>query len=401
MKNIPIILFALLLFSAAAFAEVAASVNYEQDGFFVQRILQESKQGKISFTTDTAVITTTTDVKLYVKNIGQFGRAGVKIVEDLSYLPSGAKIDFLQAPSETDGRTASWDIGSLGAGEEYSVSFRVPLEVNKEAFKLLASPQITAKAVEVSIAAPASVEKGSAVELSLTASDGTRVPGAKIAVSAPSGISSQVTTDAEGKASFKAEEAGFYTYSVIGYNLVSIAATESVSAKVETPSAGAAIPSKPFDFLGAISSALPFIAGIVLVAAIGLMAFNYAQATSESKQAPPQPQGPPSSYSTPGQSFSYTYAPGSPSSASKEEQPASPVPSAEEFQRKREATRALLERRKGEMVKPEAPADEMIGEEAVEFSPSASRSEDIEKTIKELEALKAKLKKKKSKSGRK
>jgi hypothetical protein len=399
MKNGATLLFAcMLLFSAAVFAENAVFVKYEQDGFFIQRILQVSSESKISITTDTAITLYASEVKLYIKNTGSTARSSIAIVEDLTYLPSGAKIEFMQKPSDIDGRAATWRLDELAPGGEYSVTYRVPIEVKEEAFKMLASPQITAKMVDVSLFVPATAEKGSAIELSLSAG-GKPVSGAKIIVSSPTGATMQVLTDAEGKAQFKADDAGFYTYSVVGYNLLNIAATECVVPKIQAPTAGAAIPPKPFDFLGIISGILPYVAGIVLIVAIALMVFNYVQATGESKPAPmPPSQSPSSAYQSAGQNFSYTY---SPSAGATKTGPQTSAPagfSAEDAARKREATRALLDRRKAEM-KPEV-EDEEAGEEAVEFAPSKSRSEDIEKTIRELEALKAKLKKKKAK-GRK
>ena len=101
---------ALALISACAYAQIA-SVPYQQGDLLITRSLNSISEGMISYTTSTAVYAVTSEISIRVNNTGELEMPNATLVEDLTYLPPNAKIEFLQAPSQIDGSSLYENIG--------------------------------------------------------------------------------------------------------------------------------------------------------------------------------------------------------------------------------------------------------------------------------------------------
>lgn len=224
-----------------------------------------------------------TQVQLVFQNIGPSDRNGISITESLAYVPSGAQMAYLPNPSSTDGRSATWEVGALRRGSARSLTYSFDAVVEQGDIERI--PAVSGVSAEqgATLSAPRAVKVGERVTIKARSQDGQALSGARIIVSYPDGSSMRVGTDSSGTASFTALREGFYTYSVEGYTLLSLASTEAWAAAQVPPAAGAAV-NENEGLVSAFASLLPILAGIFVIAVVALIAYNFFAARKEEEE---------------------------------------------------------------------------------------------------------------------
>ncbi|VVB57766.1 Uncharacterised protein [Candidatus Anstonella stagnisolia] len=429
MKTILITLVFLSLF-CASFA--AVDVYYSSKGLHITRSLDNVKVAAISTTTDAAAYSTKGNMEITVKNIGTVEKRGIVLSDGLSYIPSGTKVLFSKTPS-IEGQVATWNIDTLAPSQEYKISMNVSGAISEELFKLLASPQISYSPLGATLSAPTSAKVGESVRLSLL-SEGKPLANATILVLGPGNERFSLLTDSAGQAAYIAGSSGFYTYSSDDANIAIFSTEIKPATAVEAPTAGALLPkesTQPFDLL-------PFALGLAMLAAVAIALFTlFGSRAPDSDSAFPPTSGstPPSAPSSPqfdrseelaaGQGLQTRPQPltsmpegGNSTLPLHEEKKMQEVLSQEaNAQHAKEGTKSLYEKRKLELAQKQAEllkkaqaqkkaiAREMPSAKKRSAIPpayasgtvrgeSAVEDNSIEKTIAELERIRAKLKKK-------
>jgi len=236
----------------------------------------------------------TTTVTLSLKNAGQTDREGVEISQDLSFVPSGSQVSFANAPSASSQSEAAWGLGSMKKGESKTIAYSFGA-------KLAAEPQIpriSAKSSppQATITAPQSAKPGEKLEIYAKSPSGSSLAGVEIAITFPDGTSKKATTDPSGKAIITASKEGFYTYSVEGYALSGLSSTEVKKPQEAVPvaAASAGLPAKVVSFL---SSLAPLLAAIFVAAVVVFILYGFITQKKEPGHAPSQEEPSPSAAS--------------------------------------------------------------------------------------------------------
>jgi hypothetical protein len=332
-----------------------------------------------------------TKVTLTLKNIGTADREGIILTESLSYVPQGVKVSFFNAPSETDGRSANWEIGAIPAGESKSVSYSLAASLAEGQQARMFPPSFTAEQLSVVLSAPVSSQAGSRISLSLMSQSGQPVSNATIFVHFPDGATQAVKTGEQGTASVIASTQGFYTYSAMGYRLLRVSSTEAIAAPEQggVPETSAAASSAGTGVVGSIIGFLPTLAAMLAVIFILIMAYNFISSRreegGEAGTAHGQGQPQQAAQSSNGAGFVYT-------------QKFSFAEDAKREERVREVTHGVLESRKRQMSgagsQPAEGASERQGEaqaqgqgeELKEEKESTLGEDDVEESLQRLES---------------
>ena len=218
--------------------------------------------------------TTETSVAITARNTGPIARSGVDITESMSAVPEGVMLSFDPLPAAYSGGSASWQIGSLAQGEEKSVSYSFNALLGSGAVGRI--PAITANAdpVGLVLSVPDSGNSGGRITMFLRADGGQAMPGTEIDVGTPDGASIALKTDAKGIASFYAGSDGTYTYSVPGYGLEGMPATEISELAAPAPIAAAAVTANS-QILSSVLGMLPIFAAIFAIAVVMFLLYGF------------------------------------------------------------------------------------------------------------------------------
>lgn len=406
-------LVAIILFAAAAFAAESYTSEYVAgDWLKVTRIATLSGEplcldsygvtdacaspGAIQPNQGTG--TSDTTVELLVENVGPTDRAGVDLTEDLSYLPSGARITYSAQPTSSDGRTVTWSLGTLAKGSTLRLSYVVSARIPPETLLALPDIAVAAEPALLSLEAPESLAAGEKATISVQ-KDGKPIPNAIVVVTYPDGVRHPLRSDLYGTVKFTAAEEGKYTYSIEGYGTEKAVETEVVPPAPAAPVAAAV----DTTLSGAIMGVLPVLAALFAIAIIALILYNFFTSRREEEEyAPQQPSAasqPPGSAMAYTQSFSFGAG------------------SAEPEKRIQDRTHDLVESRKRHLAESAAafaPREEPKEAEATESTATGTdmetiiselehkaretgevateeEEEEVERTISELEAIREKL----------
>jgi hypothetical protein len=358
---------ALLLLSSLLAAESYSSTSVVDGWLEVQRTSVSLPPGSCSPDSVTDACANTgaiqgqaspresTKVSLKFRNIGTDTHDSVQAEESLSYVPNGVAVSFSPKPFSYDGRKALFALGDFAPGQAKEVSFSFGATLSEGAFERIAPTSITAGTPSASLSAPFKSQVGSTMTIYLRSDRGEPVGNALVTIHFPDGKARDVLTNPQGKVSFVATRAGFYTYSVSGYLLSDIVSTRvEEAAQDEIPKAAAA--SADGGLLPSLFGALPTVAGVFAFLVVVLLIYNFFRSRREEseydqpQQAYAQPQKPaqPQVYSQ-----TYSFGANGGGSAAREE-------------KVREATRDILESRKRQMQPPQqAPVEEQEESEAI------------------------------------
>ena len=435
---------AIVLLLAAASAENYTQ-TYVADGWLkVTRFITSDTGSSCTSVTDSCAATgallpellgkqsgPSTAVILTLENIGS-ERNDIQFTESLAEVPDGAAMAFEPQPAYSDGRSATWTFPSMKTGDEATLKYEYAAKAGASDVAKIPEAEVKTQSSDITLEAPSSVKIGERVFISAKTSDGQPLAGAIVTITYPDGTSQQAKTDGAGTAAFTAGKTGFYTYSIEGYTLSKLASTEAV--QPELPPAAAAAVSSDNGRLSALSGALPILAGIFVIAVVALIVHNFFTSRKEDEYGaapePPMqlheqgaaPQQPAQAPSVIGTTYSQQYTFGAQKSvmaASASRQmpaPAAPQPQAA-------SARAPESRQQGAstgmppvIVAPNtmnrasaaprysetASSDDDVERElaALERQASkegegASREEEIENAISELEAIRQKLRERK------
>ncbi len=272
------------------------AVTYPMGHIEVTRTLAVRQIGRIDPGTGAAMPQYESIVTLTVANTGPLDRNAVRLEENLNWLPPHARLTYSLLPV-SDGQNARWVIDVLPAGRNFSVWFSLPVSVPDAAAQNAGSPRVNYNRSPALISVPPGVEIGGDANLRLRTADGLPLGGAEISVSTPEGKTLELQTDQTGKASFKAERAGFYTYGVPDYEVGFIPSTESIAPQVVVPATiGSLTPLPPsgagqMEGLLALVGFWPLALGLVLVAAMAFAIYTYFNTMpgDDSEPMPPAP----------------------------------------------------------------------------------------------------------------
>jgi hypothetical protein len=251
-------------------------------------------------------------VTLAAKNIGQRARQGIEITESLSHVPEGASLDFSTPPSSYDGRQAVFTVDSLEAGAEKSFSYSIGVPLSVGAVERIPDIQVSARQLQITVAAPFSARLGERVALRAKTLDGNALQNAVLYVIYPDGQRHAIRADDAGSASFVADAQGRYSYGARDYFVSNSPYTDAVS-DAAVPAAAAAT-TQDQGMLGQILGALPILAGVFAFTVVALMVYGFISQRREeeevysvqgpsSKMAPSVPDASPISYT---QKFSFS-----------------------------------------------------------------------------------------------
>lgn len=291
----------IMLFAIALFGAVAAEAGaYGSNALSVTRTLAYESEQRTTYRTDagaTPVETEVSTVTLTITNNGNTALGGVALSEDISYLPAGRQVTFSTQPDYLDGRTARWNIGMLGAGKSAMVSYKVPGMIGPESLARLSAPVATYTKAAASLAAPSRATQGNPVVIALKDAKLAPLAGVEVAVNAPTGEILLLDTDAQGRAEYTPTDAGFYTYSVNGYDIASMPTTSVEQAQIEVPvTAGAVVPANGkasgVDVIGMIAGAGPIIAVILFLGIVAFALYAYLTTSEERQDGEPMPPAP-------------------------------------------------------------------------------------------------------------
>lgn len=414
MKMIALLLaFSLLLSAASAFNVTSSYIaggwlqvtrnaaTYEPSGCLLAAITGAcGNTGAVQIVDLTKSAAGTTAVSIELENIGRVERMGIEVTESLSAVPQGALLQFEPAPSRTDGRTATWEIASLKPGQKTKIGYAIEAIMREGFAQGIPELSVASLPPRLSLSAPQTAVEGKEVILVLKSQEGKPLPQFEILVSGPGGESRAVRTDSAGKAAFVPRGEGFYTYSVEGYSLFSLASTEVLPEELPDTT-GAALGGLGKQLADIVSGLLPVLLAVFVVAVVALIIYGFFTTRKEeeeyyrpSAQPPsyPKPQLPSTPQAQGGPYYSQSYA-------------FTPEKKPQEGQLGKD-TQTLVEERK-KLMQEESPepdysekttqaaeADEAMAElekKARLEGELAQQEEEIEKAIAELEEIRRKL----------
>ena len=320
--------------------------------------------------------TTTSDTKveLLVENIGELDRTGVDLSEDLSYVPTGARIDYSTQPTSSDGRIVKWSLGTLAKGATLKLSYVISARIPADKLSTIPDVAVAADPALLSLSAPDSLKAGEKATVTVE-KNGKPIKNAIVIVTYPDGVRHPLRSDLYGVVKFTAADEGKYTYSLEGYSVEKPVATEvgPLEAIPAAPVAAAVDTS----LAGSIMGVLPFLAALFAIAVIALILYNFLTTRREEEEYVPQQ---PASYSQPaspdaqaGMAYTQKFSFGT------EEQPES---------RMQDRTHDLVESRKrhlAETAAASASREEPEEEQEAEAVESTATGTDMENIISELE----------------
>ncbi|MBS3069439.1 hypothetical protein J4441_03685 [Candidatus Micrarchaeota archaeon] len=260
MRNI---IFALAFFSLFMCAFAYVEATYEIDGLRITRSLENSQVSSVSAITGAATYSYSASVRITITNTGQFAKENIRIADTVSYVPSGAKLIFSSQPY-LNATTATWSIGSLLPSAQYLIYINASGKIDEAAFSQLPSPIVSFSLPQARLTAPKESSAGGRITISLSNTQGQPIEGATLFVLGPNGESLSLKTDQQGKASYVPRAAGFYTYSSEDFSLPSMLVSTNAKAALPTapPAAGAITPESN------VPEILPFALGLAVLAAI-------------------------------------------------------------------------------------------------------------------------------------
>ncbi len=310
------------------------------------------------------------------------------LTEGLAHVPSGAKISFGLLPSDSDGRSASWKLGSLKSGEAMTVGYIFNARMTASEAESIRQPSISSQPPKLALFAPSASKVGGRVTLSLQTLSGKPMPGTLITVGYPDGTSQEMRTDYRGKVSFNAQAEGYYTYTVRGFGLERMVSTEVLPREV-LPVISAAM-GLDKEIVSFFTGLLPTLAVIFGLAVLALIIYNFFNSREEEEQQSESPSEPPAQYySPPAEAPAYTQKFTFADSGESDDQ------------KMRDLTRGLVESRKKQMQVAEVSEEEpqhnnrhsygQKGETVAEREPAGSEEADEEdaEVERELEKLEA------------
>lgn len=212
-------------------------------------------------------------VTLTAENTGVVERRGVDITEDISYVPTGAKITFDPAPTTSTGRTVTWSIDSLGTGGSRTFTYTISAKLSPLSLSALPDIGVSAEPTTLSLSAPDSVSAGDKASVSVQSANGKPIPNAIVIVTYPDGIKHPVRTDSTGTVKFTAKDEGTYTYSIEGYSMANQVSTEAAPTQAVPTSPVAA--TQDSGLAASIMGVLPILAALFAIAVIGLILYNF------------------------------------------------------------------------------------------------------------------------------
>jgi|GEM_PF-975804 len=228
-----------------------------------------------------------TSVTLAFENVGLTDRKNVAVTEGLMHVPEGAVIAYEPLPTSTDGRSATWAIGTLAQNERKAVRYNYTAKTDEKEVAGIPDVEASSAVPGVFISAPSSAKAGERIAIVAKGEANQPLSGAKITINGPDGSNQYARTDAQGSAAFVADKDGFYTYSIDGYSLAKLASTE-VSKPAVPLAAAAAVPDN--GIFSSLAGLLPTLAAIFVVAMVALVAYNFFAAKQEEEPYYP-PQG--------------------------------------------------------------------------------------------------------------
>jgi len=399
----------IVLLLAAASAENYTQ-TYVADGWLkVTRFIISEEGSKCTSVTDSCSATgallpallgkqsgPSTAVILTLENIGS-ERNDIQFAESLAEVPNGAAMAFEPQPAYSDGRSATWTFASMKTGDEATLKYEYAAKAGASDVAKIPEAEVKTQSSDITLDAPSSVKIGERVFISAKTSDGQPLAGAIVTITYPDGTSQQAKTDEAGTAAFTAGKTGFYTYSIEGYTLSKLASTEAV--QPELPPAAAAAVSTNNGMLSALSGALPILAGIFVIAVVALIVHNFFTSKKEDEYGaapePPMqlheqgaaPQQPAQAPSVIGTKYSQQYTFGAQKSAMASSSRPMPAPAA--LQPQAASARAPESRPQGaSTIMPPvivAPNTMNRASAAPRYSETASSDDDVERELAALE----------------
>lgn len=415
----------LLLLIAASFATETVSVMEDMGGLRVTRSLTTFSVDGTSYRTspDSGVVAAEygSIVTISVRNMRTESVLGLSLTEDLAWIPATKTITFSILPQDNDGRKATWELGTLAPSSEAKITYTVDGALNPENQKTIPLPKITYQENRAVLSATRAVRQGETVQLTLSTSDGRPAQGAKIMVDTPAGEIATISTDLYGRASFTPVDSGFYTYSVAGYVVQYLPTTEVEQVLLANPQTAAATSHDDSGVLAAISGIWPLVGGVMLLGLVAFALFAYLNTSPKEEESYSAESYTPSSAkvqaeNTDGMKYSISYGGASGSDDDVRQQTKALLERRKEESaqsQEKEETRIMLpkEQNEKETVSDASDAAEREvfsqgkeeheeslpnwmkgGEENYEGESAVVDDETIQKTIIELEELRAQLK---------
>ena len=348
---------------------------------------------------------TKTQVTLSVENVGPVDRTGVDLTEDLSYVPAGAKTTFSPLPSSSDGRSATWTMGTLAKGAIQQFTYEISARVPPATLSAIPDVAVAADPAVVSLEAPYTIKSGEKVSAVVKSAAGKPLSNTIVIVTYPDGIKHPLRSDIYGMIKFTAADEGTYKYSLEGYSLSEEASTEAEPVQ-QIPSAPVAA-AVDTGLASSIMGVLPILAAIFAIAVIALILYNFFT----SRRADEDEYLPSNAPAQPGMAYTQKFTFGQ---------------DAKDDRKLRERTHDILESRKKHLAETAAAAGSTGEEEGTAVDESAEstatdedmasilselehkarntgevaheeESEEVERTISELEAIREKLRAMRSK----
>lgn len=294
----------LLLLSALPLAFMASlnyTASYSSDGWLSVSANVQSDEGagcagaitgacgSTGAVVPSSVASGSTQISLVLTNTGPAERQNVEVLQELSFVPSGSALFFQPAPSLQTSTEATWQLGALAKGESKTLLISFDSSLQKE----IALPQLLAKSSppKITISAPLSSKAGDTIAVAAKSASGSPLEGISITVGFPDGTSRELVTDSEGKASLLAAKEGFYTYSAEGYELSSLPSTEVKKLQQVTAAQSASASGLPGRVVSFLSSLAPLLAAIFVTAVVTFILYGFiTQKKEEPYHAPLQEQ---------------------------------------------------------------------------------------------------------------
>lgn len=313
---------AFVLMFGALFASTTYQMSTDAQGVEITKTLVAGGSDRTLYMTDPSAGVVNNEVgakvSISVKNTNSRTVRNLAITEDITWITSTKNIKFSSAPNENDGRKVAWNIDSLAPSEKVEFSYITDAPINPKVVSAMEMPAVAYSNPSAVLNAPRNAKQGEQIAIYLTGTDRKAAGNALITVTSPLGDEFELRTNPSGMAFFKPADAGYYTYSVEGYDVAFLPTTEVSQIDFGAATAAATVPEKPKDkempFFGALAGAWPLIAGIMLVALVAFALYAYLNTSAPAEQSyepmPPAPATRPSISDEPeqnGMSYKISY----------------------------------------------------------------------------------------------
>ncbi|MFH0927073.1 MAG: hypothetical protein V1822_00665 [Candidatus Micrarchaeota archaeon] len=219
----------MLIMLGMIFAQAMPSVDstdyYTIGSLQIQRNLIVKQAGFVSSSTGAALEKYESIVTIIVKNNAGSAKKGVRVREDLSYVPPQAKFSFNIEP-QMNANYATWNLGDIKSGEDAHIRFSVPAIISQGAFEKLGAPQVSFEKPKAAITISSDAVVGSSITISIKGQNGAGIANAFIEVHYPDGQTKPVQTDSFGNVRIIAQQLGTYSFSSSDYE---VGAQKSIS----------------------------------------------------------------------------------------------------------------------------------------------------------------------------